>query len=158
MSDNAYADYIHLRYQGEVLGEAAFGAMAAQREDVGERAKLTTLAQLERETKEALRPEVDALQLSTEGDAKKAEEGRALAQQLGNASWADVLRGLCSEIERLIPEFEAAERLAPPGKEALLRHVTAHERALLDFAQAELAGDAGGDSLRSVSALLRANA
>ena len=64
------------------------------------------------------------------------------------------MRGFQQELERFVGEFERAERLAPAGKESLLRHVTAHERALLDFATRELEGESR-DSLESVVALLR---
>ena len=65
------------------------------------------------------------------------------------------MRGFQKELERFVGDFERAESLAPKGKESLLEHVTAHERALLDFATRELEGSGNGDSLESVVALLR---
>ena len=54
----------------------------------------------------------------------------------------------------LLEDFERAEALAPPGREAVLQHVTAHERALLDFATRELDGRPAKESLAPVRALL----
>ena len=57
------------------------------------------------------------------------------------------------ELAKFVADFRVAEALAPAGKDALLRQVTAHEQALLDFVDHELAEKA--DSLSSVRALLR---
>jgi hypothetical protein len=63
------------------------------------------------------------------------------------------MKGFLAEVKKLVAEFERSETLAPAGKEQLLRHVTAHERALGRFAELELSG--ASDSLAAVKALLR---
>ena len=154
MSD-AYADYVEVRYQGELLGELVFEEMARARKDPEEARKLRVLAQLERETRELLAPEVEALGRSTRPDPEKLDQARAVGGPMSDAPWADVLKGFEAQIAPLVEEFRKAEALAPPGKEALLQHVTAHEQALLDFAKAETAAPAAGDSLAPIEALLR---
>jgi hypothetical protein len=42
-----------------------------------------------------------------------------------------MMRGMTGELGKFVAEFRRSEALAPPGKEALLQHVTAHEQALL---------------------------
>jgi hypothetical protein len=150
----AYADYVEARYQGEVFGEAVFGAMADACVDPGNSRKLRALEQLERETKELLEPEVAALGRAIEPDAEKLEQGRTVGAAMGQAPWSDILGGMRGELVNFIDDFRRSESLAPPGKEALLRQVTAHEQALLDFVDLELAKE-GGDSLAPVRTLLR---
>ena len=65
------------------------------------------------------------------------------------------MQGFQQEIQRFVKEFEAAESLAPTGQEAVLQHVTAHERALLLFATRELEGNRENGSLEPVIALLQ---
>jgi hypothetical protein len=149
-----YAGYVSERYQGEVYGEALFRALAEQSRDEAQRAKLRVLEQLERETKELLRAEVAALGLDTSESAERWSEGEALAKRLRDLPWEVFMKAFLKEVQRLVAEFEACERLAPPGKETLLRHVTAHERALGRFAELELGGAPG--SLEPVQALFGA--
>ena len=149
-----YARYIEERYQGELFGEAVFAAMAEARRDPDEAHKLRVLARLERETGERLRPAVAEAGRPVAPDAERIAEARTLGAQMGQAPWRDFLAGMRPELVKFVADFERAEALAPPEGEALLRHVTAHERALLDFTDAELEQGASGDSLAPVRALL----
>lgn len=151
-----YATYLEERFQGEVYGEALFRTMADLSEDALRARKFRVLEQLERETKELLLPALREAGGSGEEDPQRIKDGEKLGTALANAPWADLMRGFEGELRRFVAEFERAEAVAPAGKESLLRHVTTHERALLDFATRELQGSEAGDSLQPVIALLRA--
>jgi hypothetical protein len=150
-----YAIYVEERFQGEVYGEALFRTMADLCEDPEQAGKLRVLQQLERETKEILLPALREAGHPGEASPERIAEGEALGARLAKAPWRELMLGFQKELERFVREFEAAERLAPSGREGLLRHVTAHERALLAFATRELVGDAPEGSLAPVIALLR---
>lgn len=154
-TSSGYGTYVEERFQGEVYGEALFRTMAELSTEPERARKLRVLQQLERETKELLLPAVQEAGQAGEESAERISAGEALGAQLANVPWQDVMRSFQTELERLVREFERAEDLAPPGKEHLLRHVTAHERALLEFALRELAGDGPEDVLQPVLALLR---
>ena len=154
MSKDAFSEYLDETYQGEILGEAFFAAMAGARSEPEEARKLRALERLERETKQRLAAELREAGRSADAHEDKAEQGRALGAQLGQAPWRDLLASMRPELVRFVDEFRKAEALAPAGKESLARHVTSHEQALLDFVDAELAEDASVDSLESVSRLL----
>jgi hypothetical protein len=154
MADD-YKTYIAERYQGEVYGEAMFGAMAEVAVEPSQARKLRQLEQLERETKQLLLPEVLASGGEAREDAARVAEGKELGARFGKAPWLDMMRGMTGELGKFVAEFRRSEALAPPGKEALLQHVTAHEQALLDFAESEVAGHAAERSLAPVLALLR---
>lgn len=154
MGESDYATYLEERYQGEVFGEAVFGAMADVTTHPERARKLRLLEQLERETKELLYPAVRETGGSLELDAARVAEARQAGARLGRSPWLDIVRGMQPEISKFVVAFEGAESLAPAGSEALLRRVTDHERALLDFATRELASPDGGDSTAPVEALL----
>jgi hypothetical protein len=154
-STSRYHAYVEECFQGEVYGEALFRTMADLCE-VPERArKFRVLQQLERETKEFLLPSVRAAGFAGDESHERISEGEVLGAQLAKLPWQELMRRLQTELERYVREFEQAEGLAPPGKESFLQQVTAHEKALLDFATRELAGDVRGNSLEPVTALLR---
>ena len=139
-----YYRYLEERFQGEVYGEALFGAMAAGCDDPVRVRKLSILEQLERETKEFLLPLVKQAGYSGEPSQDRIADGIELGGQLAQVPWAELLRGFQVELERFVREFEESEKLAPPGKGHLLQRVTEHERALLDFANREIEGDERG--------------
>ncbi|MCH2171962.1 hypothetical protein MK489_14345 [Myxococcota bacterium] len=139
-----YHTYLEERFQGEVYGEALFGAMAEGCDDPVRVRKLRLLEQLERETKEFLLPLVMEAGHSGEASQERIAEGIHLGRQLAKVPWGELLQGFQSELERFVLEFEQAEGLAPPGKRNLLRRVTDHERALLDFSTREIEGDEPG--------------
>ena len=148
-----YQRYLEERFQGEVYGQALFRTMA-DRSDAPERVRtFRVLEQLERETKEILLPALRAAGGSGEESLERVAQGETLGAELAKTPWMDLMRGFKLELQRFVDEFERAESLAPAGMESLLRHVTAHEKALLDFATRELEGS--DDSLEAVVALLR---
>ncbi len=150
-----YKTYLEERFQGEVYGEALFRTMGDLCEDAERARKFRVLERLERETKEFLLPALREAGGSGEEDPRRIAEGETLGANLAKAPWADLMRGFEGELRRFVEDFERAEAVAPVGKESLLRHVTTHERALLDFATRELEGSKAGNSLESVVALLR---
>jgi hypothetical protein len=150
-----YKTYLEQRFQGEVFGEALFRTMANLCDDPARAQKFRVLEQLERETKEFLLPALREAGHSGEENSERINQGETLGAALANVPWPDLMRGFQEEFRRFSDEFESAEALAPAGKGSVLRHVTTHERALLDFATRELEGSMIGDSLQSVVALLR---
>ena len=150
-----YATYIYERYEGEVYGEAMFRAMAEAATDPENARKLRVLEQLERETKEALLPEVEATGGQTRENSERLADANKIGAQFGSAPWLDMMKGMSVELEKYVAESQRCEALAPPGREALVKQVTAHEQALLDFARSEIAGADADESLAPVVALLR---
>ena len=150
-----YKTYLEERFQGEVYGEALFRTMAELSDEPERARKLRLLAQLERETKEFLLPAVRRAGFSGKESPERTAEGEELGAKLVKAPWHDLIRGFQKELTRFVADFERGEALARPGEESFFQHLTAHERALLDFANRELKGERSGDSLASVKALLR---
>ncbi len=154
-TERDYAEYLEEAFQGEVYGEALFRTMGDLCEDPVRARKLRILEQLERETKEFLLPALRAAGADGAERSERVADGEKLGAGLANAPWADLLRGFVNELQRFVEEFERAEALAPPGEEGVVKHVTAHERALLHFASRELEEPDASDSLDPVISLLR---
>jgi len=150
-----YQIYLEERFQGEVYGEALFRTMANLARDPERAKKFRVLEQLERQTKELLLPALREGGGSGAENPERVLEGEKLGASLANAPWTDLMRGFEKELRRFVQEFKRAEALAPTGQEGLLRYVTAHEQALLDFAIRELETSSTGDSLERVLELLR---
>ena len=137
--------------QGEVLGEALFGAIADRLDDAEHARKMRVLAMLELRTKEAVAPALDRAGISTAPDPEMLGLAEALAPDSASKSWEEVMVSLEAITGQFIPLYERIAELDPSEREAAALLV-AHEAALRDFARAELAGDTA-TSLDPVSAL-----
>ena len=151
----ACAAYVEQCYQGEMNGEALFRAMVALSKDAHAQQKLRVLEQLERETKEFVRPVVERTGRSVREDPKQIAAGEKFGTTLASMPWAELMKVFEDSLVRFVAQFEQSEKLATPGNEPVLAHYTAHERALLEFTRREIRGDA--DSLAPVVAMLRTN-
>ena len=156
MTSDECRAYLLRPHDGEVYGESLFGALATGTTDEDRRHKWRVLARLERETKERITAVLDRAGIVIPGSSASVQRGEADARRLSRVPWRDVMEGFRRELERFVTEFERAEALESSGREVgdLLRHITNHERALLEFVTRELE-DRSEHSLQPVLALLR---
>jgi len=138
-------------YQGEVLGEALFGAIADRLEDADHAHKMRVLATLELRTKEAVAPALERAGISTEPDAEMLGLAEALAADTEKNTWDEVMAAAVSVTGQFIPLYRRIGELSPSERETA-DLLVAHEVAIRDFALAELAGDTA-TSLHPVHAL-----
>ena len=155
MSDSnaEFAKYLDERFQGEVFGEAIFAAMADAEPDALARYKWRVLEALERETKEYLGRALRERGHAADPSEEQRVNGDKLGRRLVSVPRAMFMAGFRTEVARFVAEYEAAEAHAPADGLAIARHVTAHERAILDFTDREIAGRSA-DSPEPVLALL----
>ena len=139
MADD-YLDRVTRSYQGEVFGEAIFHDMAAKSADAETTYKWRVLEQLERETKQRLKPLVAELGGDVKEDPSSFSEGLHLAEKWAQQSWDELMVWFRDELPPYVRFFEKLEADARSEDRELLAAVTAHEKALLAFAEHEIAG------------------
>ena len=140
-------------YQGEVLGEALFGAMAARETDAEHRAQLEMLTLLERATKELAEPVFEQRGLDRGDTAATLATAAQFADALGQASWEDFLGSLAPVTAEFLEKYNQLVDLATDDAErdVALAYV-AHEQALAAFGRRGL-GQETGDPLELILAL-----
>ena len=138
-------------YQGEVLGEALFGAIADRLDDADHAGKMRVLATLELRTKEAVAPALGRAGIPTAPDPEMLALAEGLAPDSAARTWEEVMVSLEAITGQFIPLYERIAELDPSERE-VADLLVAHEAALRDFARAELAGDTA-TSLGPVTAL-----
>jgi len=141
-------------FQGEVTGEALFHCLAESLGDPEHQYQMRVMEQLERETKELLRGNVDRLGGDTKESAVARDTGVAQAKAIAPIPWAKFVHVFQREVRKFVARFEEVERLGPPEDAKLLAAVTAHEKALLAYSDRESSG--AGDPLQPILALLKA--
>lgn len=140
-------------YQGEVLGEALFGSLAAREEDAGHRHQLEVLALLERATKELAEPVFEQRSLDR-GDTDATLKAAAdLADALAGVTWEAFLASFEPIITEFLAKYRQLVELACDDTErAIAEAYVAHEEALAVFARRGL-GLEPGDPLQEILAL-----
>jgi len=138
-------------YQGEVLGEALFAAIAALLDDEERAHKLRVLAALERRTKEAVALALDRAGLSTDPDPEMLAAAEALAPASAGLGWDQLMASFGPITAQFLALYARIGEL-DPSERAAADLLVAHEEALAGFARAELAGD-GAHALDAVEAL-----
>jgi hypothetical protein len=137
-------------YQGEVLGEALFGGIAEQLDDADHAAKMRVLENLERCTKEAVAPALERAGITTDADPATIATAEALLPGALGIPWDELMATFGPITAQFIPLYRRIGEL-DPSEQVTADLLVAHEAALRDFAEAELAGDQ--DSLRFIDAL-----
>ncbi|HUC04814.1 MAG TPA: hypothetical protein VL961_05405 [Acidimicrobiales bacterium] len=127
-------------YQGEVLGEALFAGMADSCEPTERARKLRVLAEVERRTREAMVPAMQRAGLSTAADPEAVHNGELLAEGSRALPWADFMASFEPITTEFLAVYTRIGELDPSERETA-DLLVAHERALQDFARAELAGE-----------------
>ena len=145
--------------EGEVRGEAMFGAMSALLTDAEQKHKFACLHQLERETKARVRRLLALLSPSAGSvaeDPAQAKLGRRAAARMAARPWGEKMEISKASLPKYVRFFVQLETHARDADERrLLEALTAHKRALQLFYEHEVAGR-GAASLEPVLALLEA--
>ena len=138
-------------YQGEVLGELLFGAIAENLDDPDHAAKMRLLASLERRTKEATAPALERAGLPTDPDPDTQATATALLPGALSLTWTDLMATIGPITAQYIPLYQRIGELSPDER-ATADLLVAHEKALRDFARTETDGDPS-TSLEPIEAL-----
>jgi hypothetical protein len=131
-------------YQGEVLGEALFAAMAEREADPDRRHQLEVLTRLERTTKDLAEPVFHARGLDRGDTAASLATAAALGDALADTSWEEFLAGLGPVTTEFLAKYH---QLVDGARDELERRVAqayvAHEEALAAFGRRALGQEAG---------------
>jgi hypothetical protein len=151
--NEALRQYLCERYEEEIRGDRFFGTMQAMATDVRARRAFAAMAQLERETGarigQALSPRIPRVEESRLREAD--EHGRNLVR----LPWLDLMRRFLAPTQQAAARYAEAEASlseSNPGMAGLLAQITRHERAYVEFIDAEIAGNP--EALAPVLALL----
>ena len=153
MDGQSYAEAIHRAYEGEIVGERLYGALARECSDTDRRAKLSAISAIEAATRARLKHIADRLQLEPSRGAIQSTVERRLAQ-LRLLSWGEFIQKAVLEWPPYLTRFEALRQSAAPGDEESLQFLADHERALVQFANLEHGGSE--NSLSALSTFLHA--
>jgi hypothetical protein len=140
-------------FQGEILGTALFGDLAAAASDDVRREEFATLCRLEIQTAETLRGLLGDLGLTPEPDPEYERLGHDFARWAASVDDAQYLATFEPTIASAMKDFIRLRSLVDPHHVPIVDEVIAHERALQAYADARLTGQA--DAAHAARLLLR---
>jgi hypothetical protein len=140
-------------YQGEVLGEALFGSLAASQQDPVRRRQLEVLTLLEKATKELAEPVFERRQLDRGDTAATLVSAAGLTDAVAGMSWEEFLGSFEGITTEFLAKYRALVELSSDDFERQIAEAyVAHEEALAAFARRAL-GSEPGDPLELIIAL-----
>jgi len=137
-STQSYNQQLIHALKNEIYGKAIFTIMAKFSLSKEYRNKWFQLAQLEALTQAKLAPITQPISLLNR--KTNTYMGYAVGFLSLLLPKSIFLNALLKEAERYLPIFKQLESLGPEKDRTILSYLTAHEQALADFAQYELAG------------------
>ena len=157
---SSYAEALRELYNGEVYGESLFSALVGLARNTDERLKWSVVLQLETETKAWLRAPTVAHGVSIEERPEDRDKGLARARERASLPWPRAMQsmydGLSGHYVPLYQSFaDAARARGKVEEEAVCPYMVEHERALVEFAQRELAGASLAQSLEPIQKFLK---
>ncbi|MFC6486973.1 hypothetical protein [Nitratireductor sp. GCM10026969] len=151
-----YREEIRKASEGEVIGEALFlrlaPAFAPEHHD-----KLIAMAKLETVTGGLLEALVARHGIEGTDRTTLAGTTESLAASLEGVSWQELMTRLSNGFRPYVAIYDRLEEHARPEDRHALAFLARHERLLLEFVEAELAGD-GTTVLEKIDALVAGKA
>jgi hypothetical protein len=140
-------------YQGEVLGEALFGALAEREDDPDRRRVLEVMTALERATKDLATPLFERHGWDL-GDVEATRQGvLASVPQVAEMAWDDFLRSIPPVADTFLVKYrQLVAEVDDPEDKAVAEAYVDHELALVACARRAL-GEEEGDALAPILAL-----
>lgn len=141
MHGGGYFDAIAPAYWGEIYGIAMYTEIAAAQTVAVRRRQWETMTALEVAMEARLRPVFERLGGDLTAEAAEHDaRGRADGARFGAYEWRALMERFSRRLVDVIAEYEAIERVCPPGDAAVCRHLTEHEEVAKSFVDDELAG------------------
>lgn len=128
-------------YQGEIFGEIFFDNLLANTREARSCYKLSLLLQLETETKARLRPVLveQGISFCENADMRIAANEAAIAFK--DMDWHQTMSQVLAIVVPAVERYKAIADMSPSQYTELSASMLLHEKAILDFAKLELAGN-----------------
>ena len=153
MNRSEYVEILVTAYKGELYGEAWFKDLIDHSQSQEIVQKFSAMVRLETKTKEKLLPLISRLGVTGIDEDEQRIKGRRLAQESIKLSWPAFIEWFKTEVIPFVELYDRLESIAPPEDRDVVVFLAQHERALLEFARRESAGESN-TSLDPVLALL----
>jgi len=135
-----YLDTLKLYYEEEIEGEAYFDGVAERLEDPDHKQKMHLLGRIEEYAAASVVPLLEKHGLTPRSAQTLCQSGQAQADN-STADWNKLITGMQKTFPGYVEDFERLEALAPPEDLPLLKILTAHEVAAVEFLMLEALGD-----------------
>jgi hypothetical protein len=142
---DTFKDGFRVAYEEEISGETYF-ARLAEFQTGRAREALELMAAMEVVTARAIEPVLARNGIAITSIDQLRQEGRAEAERLAHVGATELFTTMRDTYDAYVAEFEATKAQAPDADRPAMQILIDHEVALIDFARAELRGDA--DSLQ----------
>ena len=138
---NKYLETLLLYYEEEIMGERYFIALSEHFAKPHQKEKMLLLAKVEKFAAEAILPLLSKYELVPRDSGLLKEIGKKGLTKVGHFSWEEFIDDIYINFPKYLVEFAELERMAPESDIGLLKILTNHEVAAIEFAKLEREGN-----------------
>ena len=134
-----YLETLLLYYEEEIMGEGYFTALSEHFVEPHQKEKMLLMAKVESYAAEAIEPLLLKYDLVPRDFSLLREMGREGLKKICHLTWEEFIDGICDNFPKYLIEFGDLEEMAPKDDLQLLKILTYHEVAAIEFAKLERA-------------------
>ena len=135
-----YLNTLLLYYEEEIMGEGYFLSLSKHFTEKHQKEKMVMMAEVERYAAKSVMPLLQKYKLQPRPAKILHTIGEEGVKKIVNLSWIEFIQQINDNYPNYLIEFAALEALAPSEDLPLLKILTNHEIAAIEFAELELAG------------------
>lgn len=128
-------------YQNEVIGEVLFAGLLKPFNTLEQQYTLTTLLQLETETKARLRPAALELGLELVDLDESRKLGFDFIRMLEGMEWKAMMSELATVVVPFVKRYTEIAEMAPPEYREIADSMVVHEKSIETLGRLEASGD-----------------
>ena len=138
---NKYLETLLLYYEEEIMGEGYFIALSEHFAKPHQKEKMLLFAKVEKFAAEAILPLLSKYELVPRDSRLLKEIGKKGLTKVGHFSWDEFINDIYINFPKYLVEFAELERMAPESDIEMLKILTDHEVAAIEFAKLEREGN-----------------
>ena len=135
-----YLKTLLLYYEEEIMGEGYFFALSSYFGEKHQQDKMILMAEVESYAANAVLPLLKKYNLKARASNDLRLMGKRGVAKVQGLSWKEFMFQICNKYPSYLTEFENLENMAPKIDLPLLKILTDHEVAAIEFAKLEIDG------------------
>ena len=138
---NKYLETLLLYYEEEIMGEGYFIALSEHFTEPHQKEKMLLMAKVESYAAKAILPLLRKYKLIPRENRLLKDIGKKGLKKVSHLTWEEFIHDIYVKFPKYLVEFDELERIAPESDIGMLKTLTDHEVAAIEFARLEMEGN-----------------
>ena len=138
---NKYLETLLLYYEEEIMGEGYFIALSEHFTEPHQKDKMLLMAKVESYAAKAILPLLRKYKLIPRENRLLKDIGKKGLKKVSHLTWDEFIDDIYINFPKYLVEFAELEKMAPESDTGMIKILTDHEIAAIEFAKLEMKGN-----------------